>query len=76
MSRIEMEHVSKGIRPEKEPAMNISVWMYALPGVLLCLAALAMLVMDVVSAGMVEKQYVYYPVICRAVMVISTVAML
>jgi O-antigen ligase len=71
-----MKHGSKIESAEEKPAMNASGWVYALPGVLLCLAALAMLVMDVVSAGMVEKQYVYYPVICRAVMVISTVAML
>ena len=76
MSWYEMNHGSKEISSENEPASKSSGWLYSLPGILLCLAAIAMLVMDVASAGMVEKQYVIYPVICRTVMVISTVLML
>ena len=49
---------------------------YALPGILLCLAAFVMLAADVLLPGMTDRQYVMYPVICRSIMVVSTAVML
>lgn len=76
MSQSGMKHLPNVIKSKKEPEVNTFVWVNALPGLLLCLAALAMLVMDVAMPGMVDKQYVLYPAICRAVMGISAVVML
>ena len=50
-------------------------WLYVLPGILLCFAALVMVIADVVYSGMTEYMYILYPAICRAVMVVSTAVM-
>ena len=71
-----MKYASSEIRPEDRSPTNTREWLYALPGFLLCLAALVMLIADVLLPEMIEKQYMLYPVICRAVMVISSIVML
>ena len=76
MEKYEMKHASSEISTNNRPLTDTREWMYALPGILLCLAALVMLIADVLLPGMTDKQCIVYPVICRAVMVISSVVML
>lgn len=76
MDQFEMKHASTEIPPKSGPQLNAREWLCMLPGFLLCLAALIMLIADVASPDMTDKQYVLYPVICRSVMVISSVVML
>ena len=71
-----MKHASSEMPSKERTAVNTREWMYALPGLLLCLAALIVLIADVLLPDMADKQYIVYPVICRAVMVISSVVML
>ena len=76
MDQDEMKHASSEITPRDTTPANTREWMYALPGLLLCLAALIMLIADILFPDMADKQYIVYPMMCRAVMVISPVLMM
>lgn len=75
MDQYEMKHASSEISPDG-PQNDTREWLYVLPGILLCLAALAMLIADILFPGMADRQYDLYPAICRTVMVISSAVML
>ena len=71
-----MKHAANGIKTDGKQASDVSEWMYAMPGILLCCSVLVMLVLDCISADMADKQYEVFPLLCRSVMAVSYIMLL